>query len=65
MADLEALALPTRVLNLLKQAGIEKIGPLIEMTEADILALPGVGEKSYVQVAEPVRRARPHAGNCD
>ena len=49
-ADLEALALPTRVLNLLKQAGIEKIGPLLEMTEEDVLALPGVGEKSYLQV---------------
>ena len=49
-ADLEALGLPTRVLNLLKQAGIETIAPLIEMGEAEILALPGVGEKSYLQM---------------
>jgi N utilization substance protein A len=49
-ADLEVLGLPTRVLNLLKQAGLEKIAPLIEMSEEDILALPGVGDKSYQQV---------------
>ena len=49
-ADLEALGLPTRVLNLLKQADIETIAPLIEMDEAEILALPGVGEKSYLQM---------------
>ena len=54
-ADLEALALPTRIFKLLKQAGIEKIAPLIEMGEEDILALPGVGEKSYLQVRDRLR----------
>ena len=54
-ADLEVLGLPTRVFKLLKQAGIEKIAPLIEMGEEDILALPGVGEKSYLQVRDRLR----------
>lgn len=54
-ADLEALGLPTRVFNLLKQAGIEKIAPLIEMAEEEVLALPGVGEKSYQQVRDRLK----------
>ena len=54
-ADLEVLGLPTRVLNLLKQAGIEKVAPLIAMTEEDILELPGVGEKSYLQVRDRLK----------
>ena len=54
-ADLEALGLPTRVFNLLKQAGISTIAPLIEMEEEEILALPGVGEKSYLQLRDRLR----------
>jgi len=49
-ADISALELPTRVLNLLKQGGLEKIGPLLVMSEEDILALPGLGKKSYIQI---------------
>jgi hypothetical protein len=51
-ADIEALELPTRVLNLLKQGGLEKIGPLLVMSKEEILAIPGLGEKSYIQIQD-------------
>ena len=54
-ADVDALGLPTRLLNLLKQGGVEKVAALIEINKEDLLALPGVGAKSYDQVQERLR----------
>ena len=57
-ADVDALGLPTRLLNLLKQGGVEKVAALIEISKEDLLALPGVGAKSYDQVQERLGELR-------
>ena len=46
-SGLEALALSTRTLNVLKKAEITKIGQAVEMTQEELLAVSGFGQKSY------------------
>ena len=46
-SDLEALVLSTRTLNVLKKAEIVKIGQAVEMTQEELLAVSGFGQKSY------------------
>ena len=46
-ADLELLGLPTRTLNVLKQAGVAKVGQVLEMAKDELLQIKGFGEKSH------------------
>ena len=48
--DLDLLGLSTRPLNILKGADILNVGQLLEMSEADVLAISGFGKKSYVEL---------------
>ena len=51
-SELESLGITTRTVNLLKQAGLNKVGQVIEMSKADLLAIKGFGQKSYSELNE-------------
>ena len=46
-APIERLELAARTLNVLKKAGISKVGEVLEMTKAELLEIKSFGEKSY------------------
>lgn len=48
---IEGLGLGTRTENILKEAGVEMVSDLIDMTREQLLALSGFGEKSLEEVA--------------
>ncbi len=48
--DIERLALTTRTLNILKQAGVTTVGQVLQMSKAELLDTKGFGEKSYGEV---------------
>ncbi|WP_457570225.1 DNA-directed RNA polymerase subunit alpha [Desulfurobacterium sp.] len=49
---LEEAGLKSRALRALKEAGIETIGDLVKLTEADLKKVKGLGNKSIAQVKE-------------
>ncbi|OMH40271.1 DNA-directed RNA polymerase subunit alpha [Desulfurobacterium indicum] len=49
---LEEAGLKSRALRALKEAGIETIGDLVNLTEADLKKVKGLGNKSIAQVKE-------------
>ncbi len=51
-ADVDALGLPARIANILKQSEVEKVAQLAAMSRESILEMPGMGEKSYEKVRE-------------
>ncbi|SNR84810.1 DNA-directed RNA polymerase subunit alpha [Desulfurobacterium atlanticum] len=49
---LEEAGLKSRALRALKEAGVETIGELIKLTDADLKKLKGLGNKSIAQIKE-------------
>lgn len=49
---IEALGLPKRTLNCLQDAGIKTIGDLVSKTEAEVLDIKNLGEKSLQEIKE-------------
>ncbi|WP_457568664.1 DNA-directed RNA polymerase subunit alpha [Desulfurobacterium sp.] len=49
---LEEAGLKSRALRALKEAGVETVGDLVKMTEADLKKIKGLGNKSIAQVKE-------------
>ena len=56
-SDLEALALSTRTLNVLKKAELTKVGQVAEMTQDELLAVSGFGRKSYDELQGRLKAA--------
>ena len=46
----DQLGLPTRVLNILTQAGINELSRVLEMSKSELLAIKGFGEKSLTEL---------------
>ncbi|MAF54392.1 MAG: DNA-directed RNA polymerase subunit alpha [Chloroflexi bacterium] len=46
----ERLDLPSRTLNCLKRAGIDKVGQVLEMSRAELMRIRNFGDKSYKEL---------------
>ena len=51
-AGVEALGLPTRVLNVLRNAGVEKVAQVLAMSKDELLEVKSFGQTSYVELQE-------------
>ena len=54
--DLERLEISTRALNVLTKAGIAKVSQVLEMTQAELLAISSFGQKSYKELQARLKK---------
>ncbi len=55
-APIEQLGLPKRTLNTLQEAGIKTVAELISKTEAEILSIKNLGEKTLQEIKEKLEK---------